>query len=143
MVQDCLRLDGFWTRIGKYPTVKWKMTYATYFVIQDGLELSSQENEQIRLLREILKWIRFSGMKEVKSVLTNVLNDPQKLVAYQLSDGSKGTIEIGKTTGLSHSMIANYWVGWQKQGLGESIPVKGGDRFKRSFDLEELGINVP
>lgn len=105
--------------------------------------MSDQENEQIRLLSEILKWIRFSGIKEVKSVITDVLNDPQKLLAYQLSDGNMGTVEIGKITDLSIGTIANCWVTWQKQGLGDSIPVKGGNRFKRSFDLEELGIKVP
>ena len=88
----------------------------------------SEEDEQIRLLREILKWFRFPGMKEVKSILSSVLNDSQKLLAYQLSDGSRGTIEIGKTIGISGpSTIANYWQAWQKQRLGESIPVKGGD----------------
>jgi hypothetical protein len=35
----------------------------------------SGADEQVPLLREILKWIRFSGMKEVKSVLNTVLND--------------------------------------------------------------------
>jgi hypothetical protein len=28
-------------------------------------------------------------------------------------------------------------------GLGENIPVRGGTRFKRSFDLEEFGIRLP
>ena len=27
-------------------------------------------------------------------------------------------------------------------GLGEFIPARGGERFKRSFDLEEIGIEV-
>jgi len=35
------------------------------------------------------------------------------------------------------------WQAWLKQGLGESIPVKGGSRFKRSFDLEAFGIQIP
>lgn len=35
------------------------------------------------------------------------------------------------------------WSTWQNIGLGESIPVRGGTRFKRSFNLEEFGIKVP
>lgn len=103
----------------------------------------SSEGEQIRLLREILKWTRISGMKEVKTMLTSVLNEPQKLLAYHLSDGTRSTVEISRNADVATGTIANYWQAWQKQGLGESVPVKGGARFKRSFDLEELGIDIP
>ena len=56
----------------------------------------SSENEQILLLKEILKWIRFAGMKQVKEVLASVLDTQQKKLAYQLSDGSRGIVEIEK-----------------------------------------------
>jgi hypothetical protein len=101
-------------------------------------------DEQIGVLREILKWTRFAGMKELKSLLASVLDDPQKLLAYHLSDGTVGTVEIGKATGIkSTATITRYWQTWQQLGLGDSISVKGGDRFKRAFDLEGLGIRVP
>jgi hypothetical protein len=35
------------------------------------------------------------------------------------------------------------WQIWMNTGLGESIPVKGGSRFKHSFNLDEFGIEVP
>jgi hypothetical protein len=109
-----------------------------------GAKLSEEEDEQTRLLREILKWIRFSGLREVKSVLTSVLDDPQKLLAYHLSDGSRGTIEIGEATGIrSTATITRYWQTWKQLGLGESISVRGGDRFRRLFDLTDFGIVVP
>ena len=101
------------------------------------------EDEQVRLLREILKWIRLSGWREAKTVLMGVLNEPQKLLAYHLSDGTRSTVEISRNADFATGTIANYWQTWQRQGLGESVPVKGGDRFKRSFDLQELGIDVP
>ena len=76
-------------------------------------------------------------------MLTSVLNEPQKLLAYHLSDGTRSTVDIAKGADIATGTIANYWQAWQRQGLGESVPVKGGDRFKRSFDLQEFGIDIP
>ncbi len=104
----------------------------------------SEENEQTTILKEILKWIKISGMKEVKEIIeTQLSSDPKKLI-FQLSDGSKGTQEIAKIVGdVSHMSVANYWKAWEKIGLGESTTAMGGKRFKRSFDLEDFGIKVP
>jgi hypothetical protein len=107
-------------------------------------EQSKIENEQTVLLREILKWIKFAGMKEVKNTLVSALDNEQKRLVYHLSDGSRGTVEIAKLTGIgSNRTVADMWEAWLRLGLGESIPVKGGTRFKRSFDLEDFGIEVP
>lgn len=106
--------------------------------------MNTQDNEQIQLLREILKWIRFAGMKGVKETLGSVLDTDQKKLVYQLSDGSRGIVEIGKATGIrSTATISKYWKSWLKMGLGENISVKGGERFKRDFDLEDLGFELP
>ncbi|MGI0086801.1 MAG: hypothetical protein ACREBI_02425 [Nitrosotalea sp.] len=103
----------------------------------------SEEAEQTRLLKEILKWIKISGIKEVKSLLENLLPNDLKKLIYHLSDGTKGTQEIAKTIGgVSHQTVANYWKEWEKSGLGESISAMGGSRFKRSFDLEDFGIKI-
>ncbi|MCJ7632942.1 hypothetical protein MUP77_11195 [Candidatus Bathyarchaeota archaeon] len=100
-------------------------------------------SDQIRLLSEILKWIKFTGMKEVKSTLTNVLDTDAKKRAYQESDGTKGTVELANLVDVSQQTIHNMWEAWHRMGLGESIPVRGGSRFKRSFDLEDFGIEIP
>lgn len=105
-------------------------------------EKSSPETE-LGVLKEILRWVKFSGMKEVRGILTSALDSDQKRIVYQLSDGSKGIIEIGKAVGIkSTATIFKLWKQWTRQGLGESIPVPGGQRFKRSFDLEDFGFNV-
>ncbi len=106
--------------------------------------MTTEEAEQTKILREILKWVKFSGMKEVKDILKDNLNTEQRKLVYHLSDGTRGTVEIAKTVNVgSNKTISDMWQTWLKQGLGESIPVKGGARFKRSFDLEELGIQMP
>lgn len=82
-------------------------------------------------------------MSQVKNVLTVTLESDVDRLAYQKSDGTIGTVALGKIVGVSNKTIDNMWDAWQKIGLGESIPVSGGTRFKRSFDLEEFGIKVP
>lgn len=105
-------------------------------------EKASQETE-LTVLKEILRWVKFSGMKEVKGILSAALDTEQKITVYQLSDGSKGIVDIGKAVGIkSTATIFSYWKQWMKLGLGESIPVPGGQRFKRSFDLEDFGFEV-
>jgi hypothetical protein len=106
--------------------------------------MNAQNDEQTRLLKEILKWIKFAGMKEVKNTLVSVLDNEQKRLVYHLSDGTRGIVEIAKLAGIgSTSTVFDMWQAWLKLSLGESIPVKGGSRFKRSFDLEDFGIEVP
>lgn len=106
--------------------------------------MNSQDNVQTELLREILKWTKFSGMKAVKDVLNSTLDTPQKKLLYQLSDGSKGSVELCKATGIaSTETITKNWKSWTKLGLGENLAVKGGKRFKRAFDLEDFGIEFP
>lgn len=93
---------------------------------------------------ELIKWTKFSGIKEIKPILeTQLANDSKKLI-YHLSDGEKGTQEIAKMVGgISHMSIANYWKAWEKLGLGGPVSAMGGKRFKRSFDLEDFGIKIP
>jgi hypothetical protein len=106
--------------------------------------MSSQPNEQTIVLKEILKWVKFAGLKEVKGILTSTTNnDPKRLIVYYLSDGNHGSKEIAAIAGASNVTVLNLWELWLKMGLGDNIPVKGGLRFKRSFDLQELGIEVP
>lgn len=106
--------------------------------------MSAQEPDELRVLREILKWMKFAGMNQVQSVLETTLNTPEKKLAYQMSDGTKGTIEIGKVSRVgSPTKVSILWKEWKRKGLGDSLSVQGGDRFKRTFDLEDFGIEVP
>ncbi len=96
---------------------------------------------ELGVLKEILKWVKFAGMNEVRNILTSTLDDEQKRTVYQLSDGTKGIVEIGKIVGIKGTAsIFKLWKQWAKMGLGESVPVMGGTRFKRAFDLEDFGL---
>jgi hypothetical protein len=106
--------------------------------------LSTQLTPEVEVLKEILKWIKFSGMKQVKTTLEEVLDTDQKRLAFQLSDRTRTTREVAGLAGFgSKTTIADMWKVWYRLGLGETVSVRGGDRFMRSFDLTDLGIPVP
>ena len=105
--------------------------------------MKNQSSEQIEILREILKWIKFAGAKEVKAVLIGALDTEQKRLIYHLSDGNKGSVEIAKAAGTSDTTVRRYWASWARQGIVESLRVRGGERYKKSFELEDFGIEIP
>ncbi|HEX9429669.1 MAG TPA: hypothetical protein VF944_04760 [Candidatus Bathyarchaeia archaeon] len=83
-------------------------------------------------------------MKEVKSAINAALDDDQSRLIYHHSDGTRGTADLAKLARVgSTRTIFDLWQSWLRLGLGETIPVKGGNRFKRSFDIEDFGMKVP
>ncbi len=105
----------------------------------------SGETEEVKLLREILKWNKFAGMNQVQSVLEKTLNTPEKRLAYQLSDGKNGVREVAELSRVGSTFKVNtLWKEWKRKGIGDTLSVRGGgDRFKRTFDLEDFGIEFP
>ena len=104
-----------------------------------------KQDRMIDALEGILKWTRFLGMREVKTTLVATLDTDQKKAAYQASDGVRTTREVARLAGFgSKSTVEVLWKAWNQIGLGESRPVQGGgERFKRSFDLDDFGIRFP
>ena len=101
------------------------------------------EEEQLELLRDIDKWLRFMGFKQVKDVLTTTLDDPKKAHTYHLSDGKNTSTIISKATGINQPRITELWKEWLSLGLGEPVSASGGSRFKHSFDLKMFNITLP
>ena len=56
--------------------------------IMSSNEKSTKETE-LDVLKEILRWVKFSGMKEVRGILTSVLDDEQERNVYQLRASPK------------------------------------------------------
>jgi len=104
----------------------------------------SEAKKQTEILREILKWIKFSGMKEVKEVLLNTLTDDTKKLIYHYSDGTNGTEAIKKLANVKgNGVIPSLWEKWKNLGITEKIQVQRGERGKRIFNLEDFGIPIP
>ncbi len=106
--------------------------------------MNDKTNEEIlRTLKEMLKWLKFTGIKEVRTVMSNALETEQKRLIFHLSDGNRGIIEIGKLANVGSSTVARYWEAWYRLGLMEPVAVQGGVRYKKSFELEDFGFNIP
>lgn len=111
--------------------------------MSDDITLKDIHND----LRELLKWTKFAGLKEVKLALeSNVTTDEEKII-FSLSNGTNSSYKIARKMGANDTTrrkISDYWDKWEKAGLGEPQSSQGpGNRFKRSFDLDEFGISVP
>lgn len=105
--------------------------------------MSDKMDELVEVMREILKWTKFAGAREVRNILAAALDTEQKRLVYDLSDGNKGSVEIGKAASVGDSTIRRYWESWARQGIVEPIKVQGGTRFRKSFELEDFGIVAP
>lgn len=97
----------------------------------------------IELLEEVLKWIKFAGAREVRTVLMNILDTEQKRLVYHLSDGDHGTVEISKAANVSDRTVRRYWESWARLGIVVPLGVRGGVRYKKSFELEDFGFTIP
>jgi len=105
--------------------------------------MNKQSSEQTEILREILRWIKFAGAREVRNVLAATLDTEQKRLIYHLSDGKKGSVEIAQVAKVGDSTVRRYWSSWARQGIVEPLKVRGGERYKKSFELEDFGFSIP
>ncbi len=105
--------------------------------------MSEQTLEEIAsTLKELLKWSRFAGMQQLRSVLTQNLKTNSELLTYESSDGTRGAREVAKIAGVSHTTVVSYWKKWAKVGIVEPSPNFEG-RYQRICSLEEVGLLAP
>jgi hypothetical protein len=105
-------------------------------------ELNTLKNIESKIT-DLLKWTKFAGAKEVRGILTATLDSEQKRLIYHLNDGKRGSVEIAKAANTSDRTVRRYWESWARQGIVESLKVQGGERYRKSFELEDFGIEVP
>jgi len=99
--------------------------------------------ELLEVSREILKWIKIANYERVKPFLETTLFDDSRKLVYHLSDGNNTSSIIASKTPVSTYSISVWWRQWAKLGIVESIPVSGGSRGKKVFDLEDFDITIP
>jgi len=105
--------------------------------------MSEIEKEMLKTLEEIRKWLRFSGWTNVKEVLIDTLDEPEKIVAYSLTDGDTSIRNIRDKTGMSFGAIQNWWKIWAQVGIVETFEAGRGTRARALFNLEDFGIEIP
>jgi len=94
-------------------------------------------------LDQLLKWTRFAGMQQLRTIMTQNLETDTEMLVYELSDGERTTREIARLAGVgSNATIAKYWKKWTKIGIVEPSEKRRG-RYQRICSLEAVGLTVP
>ncbi|MEE9224140.1 MAG: helix-turn-helix domain-containing protein [Thermoplasmata archaeon] len=92
-------------------------------------------------LQELVKWAKVTSIPRAKKVLEDMLSTGEQRRAYQHSTGDPAK-DVSKLSGAGRSTVTTWWKKWHRAGLGELRPARGGNRFFRSFDLEDFDIPV-
>lgn len=113
----------------------------------DGERKLSDETKILKNIEskigQLLKWARFAGMQQLRSILTNNLTNDTQMLIYEYSNGKRSTREIAKLTGVgSNQTVINYWKKWSSLGIVEPSQKYQG-RFQRICSLEQVGLTVP
>jgi hypothetical protein len=99
-------------------------------------------DEMNSTLKEILKWTRFANISKLKEVLEHELDDDQKKLAYDNSDGKNGLREISAICGAHFRTLGGWWEKWNRLGLVTESETRKG-RMMKIATLDEIGIKVP
>ena len=92
-------------------------------------------------LDQLIKWTKFQGMQQVKQILETTLDNDDKKLVYELSDGRPST-SIATVTCVSDQTVRNYWKVWASMGILEIHP-EYKKRYRKIFSLEEGSIAIP
>jgi transposase-like protein len=94
-------------------------------------------DEQLELLREIVRWTREAALPTVRPRVERLLDtDPKKRVYEAIAEGTASVKAVEKSTGANHNDIRTWLTTWEAEGIAEpdaSPP-------KALFTLRELGI---
>lgn len=105
--------------------------------------MNEKDLEQTKILREILKWIKIEGINRVRQIMEDEFKEEMKILIYHFSDGrSSDDIEKLLNKKISDVTIRSWWKKWAKLGIMELHPDYK-KRYKRIFNLEDFGIEIP
>ena len=96
--------------------------------------------ELIGVQREMLKWIKFTSVPQLKRTLETVLTTDSDKLIFEHSDGQASTRAIAGALGVSNSGVALKLNKWAQLGIVERLP---SGLFRRLCSLGEVGIDVP
>lgn len=93
-------------------------------------------NKANGILKDILKWQKLQGMKILRELIPQLLNDEKKKIVYEMTDGSTPRRQIEKAAKVAGGTISNWWNIWYSYG----ILIKEGKKYKKIIPLKELGM---
>jgi hypothetical protein len=101
----------------------------------------SEDKDTKDLLKEILKWTKFTGFEKDRHLLETELDTDSKRLVYEYSNGMSSP-EIEQIIGVDDSTIRDYWKEWALSGLVE-LHSDYKKRYRHIFSLREFGIEIP
>lgn len=105
--------------------------------------MSEEKLDEIAtLLKELVKWSKFSGKQHLKKLLEDSLRKDAEKIVYEYSDGERSARDLEKLSGVSRTSVTNYWKKWVKLGIVEESKKFTG-RMQHICSLEEVGIEIP
>ena len=95
------------------------------------------EDETLIVLKELLVWTRVGFYAVVKTMLSDVLSNDKKKLAYQAADGIRSGESIRVEFKMSPNDLSDLFKQCTSLGLMEQLD--GGKR-RRLFDLSNFGL---
>ena len=99
------------------------------------------------ILKEMLKWLKFTGLQEAKKVIEDALShkneekENELRIAYELTDGSHSTTDIASMISVSHMTVSNWQNKWSKLGIVEKEFENSS--YEHLISLEDAGLKCP
>jgi hypothetical protein len=95
------------------------------------------EDEELRLLKEIVRWTRETALPVARDRVERQLDsDSKKRVYAAMADGTQSVKGLETSTGANHNDIRSWQKTWEVEGIVEP----GASYPKAVFTLQELGI---
>jgi len=99
-------------------------------------------NELLKVNKEILIWLKSANIGKVKEVLRNILDSPDKIVAYHHSTGENNRAKVASLSDSSGSTISEWWHSCIWRGIVEPVNVQRSTRAKKLFEIEDFGKSI-
>lgn len=109
----------------------------------ETIEILAQIQRDIEEMKNIMKLFLLQSGREVGVELNRLLDNPQKKIAYQLTDGYHSAHDIASKVRVSTTSIHRWWREWQRVGIATRVTRRGRSIVQQNFSLEDMGIQVP
>lgn len=93
--------------------------------------------EQLEVLKDIRKWLRFLGVSELDRSLHTILDTEDKRKINDLADGDTSQTDIIDKTGVPRSTVSKWLREWKKLGIVK----KNGSNYEHLLGLDHVDLN--
>src|SRR5512136_2178643 len=96
--------------------------------------------ELIEVQQEMLRWIRFTSIPQLKRTLEAVLVSSADKRIYELTNGDATSRSIAATLKVGKTTVAEKWLKWAQLGIIQRL---SSGQYRRLCSLADVGIEIP